>query len=74
MNNTLEYKGFKGSVEYSADDDMLHGRILNVPGLYASYQGKCLDSLKIDFRETVDFHLLPDEDDSLPMQFAQNAV
>jgi predicted HicB family RNase H-like nuclease len=61
LKNTLTYKGFEGSVEYSAEDDILHGRILNIEGLYASYEGKCLESLKSDFIEAVEFHLSPDE-------------
>jgi len=64
MNNTLKYKGFEGSVEYSAEDNILHGRILNIKGLYASYEGDSLENLKNDFIEAVEFHLLPDEDES----------
>jgi predicted HicB family RNase H-like nuclease len=30
MNKTLTHKGYDGSVEYSAEDSMLHGRILGI--------------------------------------------
>jgi len=57
MNNTLKYKGFEGSVEYSDEDNVLHGKILHIKGLYASYEGDTLENLKKDFMEAVDFHL-----------------
>jgi predicted HicB family RNase H-like nuclease len=64
MNNNLKYKGFEGSIEYSAEDGVMHGRILNIKGLYASYEGDTLENLYKDFMEAVEFHLLPDEDEA----------
>jgi len=63
MNNLLEYKGFYGTVKYSAEDDILHGKVVNAPNALIMYDGKCLESLKKDFKESIDFYLLPDEDD-----------
>jgi len=63
MNNFLEYKGFCGTVEYSAEDDLLHGTVIDLPNVLIMYDGKCLESLKRDFREAIDFYLLPDVDE-----------
>ncbi len=30
MSETLHYKGYDGSVEYSAEDRVLHGRLLGI--------------------------------------------
>ncbi len=30
MSQTLQYKGYDGSVEYSAEDRVLHGRLLGI--------------------------------------------
>ena len=56
MKNQLNYKGFKGTVEYSEEDDCLFGRVLGIDGL-TMYFGNFLESLKTDFYEAVDFHL-----------------
>ena len=56
MSNLLTYKGFEGTVEYSAEDDCLFGKILGINGL-AMYFGDSLESLKRDFYDAVDFHL-----------------
>ncbi|MCL2189806.1 MAG: antitoxin HicB [Defluviitaleaceae bacterium] len=74
MNKTLEYKGFLGSIEFSNEDNLFHGRIINVNGLYASYSGKCIESLKADFIEAVEFHLLPDENEAVAYHFTKQAV
>ena len=61
MSEYLEYKGFKGTVAYSAEDDLLYGKVIGVPNTSIMYDGKCLESLKADFREAIDFYLLPKE-------------
>lgn len=60
--NCLEYKGFYGSVEYCAESNLLHGEILGNPNLLSMYDGISLEELIADFKEAVDFHLLPRED------------
>ena len=64
-NNLLEYRGFYGTVEYSAEDDILFGKVVGVPNLLIMYDGDSLESLKKDFMESIDFHLLPDENASI---------
>ena len=56
MDNTLKYKGYIGSVEFSADDRILHGQILFIrDGI--TYEGKSIKKINADFREAVDDYL-----------------
>ena len=54
--NTLEYKGYRGSVEYSASDHCFYGKILGVRS-YFIYEGKDVGSLEKDFRDRVNEYL-----------------
>lgn len=54
--NVLEYKGYYGTVEYSAKDDVLFGKVIGVNGLI-SYEGDSVQSLRTDFEEAVDDYL-----------------
>lgn len=54
--NVMEYKGYYGTVEYSAKDDVLFGKVIGVRGLI-SYEGDSVQSLKADFEEAVDDYL-----------------
>jgi predicted HicB family RNase H-like nuclease len=56
MNQTLQYRGYDGSVLYSAEDKMLHGRILGIRDM-VSYGGTNVRSLEKNFREAVDEYL-----------------
>ena len=56
MNNLLEYKGYYGSVEYSAADEILYGKVMGVRG-YLSYTGVSLEHLRIDFMNMIDDYL-----------------
>ena len=49
----LQYKGYRGSVEYSPEDHVLYGKVLGVRGLF-SYEGKTREDLEADFRQAVD--------------------
>jgi len=52
----LEYKGYTGSIEYSAEDGLLYGRVLGLQGLI-SYEGETGKHLEADFQEVVDLYL-----------------
>lgn len=53
--NTLEYKGYVGSIEVSEEDGCLYGKVLSLPGnILVSYEGANLDELQEDFRATID--------------------
>lgn len=54
--NVLKYKGFKGSVEFSEEDNCYYGKVLNITSLL-SYEGDDLESLEQDFKEVVDYWL-----------------
>lgn len=54
--DALEYKGYYGTVEYSAKDNVLFGRVIGINGLI-SYEGDSVQSLKADFEEAVDDYL-----------------
>ncbi len=56
MGDTLQYRGYDGSVLYSAEDKMLHGRILGIRGM-VSYDGGSLRSIEKNFRGAVDEYL-----------------
>jgi len=64
MNNLLEYKGYQGTVEYSAGDNILHGKVVGIRGLI-SYEGESLASLQSDFREAIDHYLSCCEEEGL---------
>jgi len=56
MSNLLEYKGYCGTVEFSATDNVLCGEVIGIVGLI-SYEGSCINSLKADFEGAVDDYL-----------------
>ena len=54
--NCLNYKGYTGSVEYSGEDAVFHGRVLGV-GAMISFEGDSVSSITKDFRSAVDEYL-----------------
>jgi predicted HicB family RNase H-like nuclease len=56
MSQTLQYKGYDGSVEYSAEDRILHGSLLGIRDAIV-YEGADVDSLESNFRAAVDEYL-----------------
>jgi predicted HicB family RNase H-like nuclease len=56
MSQTLQYKGYDGSVEYSAEDRLLHGRLLGIRDAIV-FEGADVDSLEFNFRAAVDEYL-----------------
>lgn len=53
--NTLEYKGYKGTIEI--EDDTLLGHVLGLKNMIISYEGKNIDELKDDFQNGIDDYL-----------------
>ena len=53
----LEYKGYKGSVEYSKEDNCLYGKVQGMSKALILYEGKTVDELRKDFEEGVDSYL-----------------
>lgn len=56
MRNTMEYKGYIGSVELSAEDCILFGKVQGILSLI-SYEGTTVSELIDDFHGAVDDYL-----------------
>lgn len=56
MGNYLTHKNYFGSVEFSADDNILHGKIIGIIDL-VTYEGDSVENLKSAFIEAVDDYL-----------------
>ena len=56
MNNTLEDKGYVGSVEFSEENALFFGKVLGVRALI-SYEGENARDLVEDFHSAVDDYL-----------------
>ena len=56
MKNTLEHKGYTGSVEYSDGDGIFFGRVQFIR-TSISYEGSNAEELRKDFRDGVDDYL-----------------
>ena len=67
MSDLLEYKGYNGTIEYSAADKTLYGKVLGVKG-YLSYVGDSLESLKNDFEKMIDDYILMCTEDGIEPQ------
>ncbi len=59
----LEYKGYTGTIEYSAEDGLLYGKVLGIKSLI-SYEGETGKSLEEDFQTTIDGYLLDCEENN----------
>ncbi len=64
MDSTLTYKGYTGSVLYSMEDGVFHGKVLGVHALI-SYEGDTEAALVEDFHEAVDDYLLLCEEEGV---------
>lgn len=56
MNNTIEYKGYVGSVEFSEEDGIFFGKVMGIRALI-SYEGENARDLIADFHSAVDDYL-----------------
>lgn len=64
MTDFLKHKGYTGTVEYSAEDDILFGKVRGIKSLLL-YEGHTIDELKNDFVETVDQYLADCKEDGI---------
>ena len=53
----LEYKGYKGSVEFSTEDNCLFGKVQGMSEALILYEGQTLDELRKDFEEGIDSYI-----------------
>lgn len=56
MNNTIQYKGYVGSVEFTEEDGTFFGQVLGIRSLI-SYEGKNVKDFIEDFHGAVDDYL-----------------
>lgn len=56
MKNTMEHKGYTGSVEYSDDDGVFFGKVQFIRASI-SYEGTDAEGLRKDFHDAVDDYL-----------------
>ena len=56
MNNTMEYRGYIGSVEFSESDNVFFGKVQGIRSLL-SYEGTNVKELLDDFHGVVDEYL-----------------
>ena len=56
MNSILTYKGFIGSINYSADDHVFFGKIEGINDL-VTFEGTTVNELEDAFPEMVNLHI-----------------
>ena len=56
MKNTINYKGYYGSIEFSDEDNVFFGRIIGINDRI-TYEGDSVHTLRHDFEEAVDEYL-----------------
>nr|MBQ4457934.1 type II toxin-antitoxin system HicB family antitoxin [Clostridia bacterium] len=69
MNNTMEYKGYVGSVEFSEQDAVFFGKVMGIRSLI-SYEGTNAKDLIADFHGAVDDYLLLCEEQGIKPETA----
>ena len=56
MTGTLNHNGYTGSVEFSEEDGLLHGKLIGIRDA-VTYEGKDVKSLTRNFRQAIDEYL-----------------
>ena len=56
MSNTMEYKNYVGSVEFSEEDSCFFGKVMGIRAL-VSYEGTSAKELVEEFHSAVDDYL-----------------
>ena len=69
MKNTMEYKGYIGSVEFSEEDGIFFGKVLGIRSLL-SYEGENAKDLVNDFHGVIDEYLTMCEENYIRLEKA----
>ena len=71
--NTIQYKGFTGTIEYSSEDDCLIGQVLNVQNAVIVYEGQSVAEITAMFHQAVDEYIQDNQqiEISLPVDIQQ---
>ena len=64
MKNTIEYKGYIGTIEFSEEDGVFFGKVMGIRSLI-SYEGTNVKELLDDFHGAVDDYLQICEDEGV---------
>ncbi|MDR1973149.1 MAG: type II toxin-antitoxin system HicB family antitoxin [Bacteroidales bacterium] len=67
MNDVLAYKGFIGSVHFSADDNVFFGKVEGINDL-VTFEGYTVQELKNAFHYMVDEHIKDCEQENKPVE------
>ncbi|GHU78701.1 DNA repair protein HhH-GPD [Bacteroidia bacterium] len=67
MKNVLTYKGFIGSVHFSADDNVFFGKVEGINDLI-TFEGETVKELTDAFHYMVDEHIRDCEKENLPIK------
>lgn len=57
IDEKLYYRGFTGSVEYSEEDEVFHGKLLDIRDL-VTYEADSISELNSEFISVVDDYVL----------------
>ena len=55
-NNCMQYKGYSGSIDFSEEDGVFHGKVIGIKSLL-SFEGDSVSMIKEDFQNAVDEYL-----------------
>ena len=64
MKEYLEYKGYYGSVDFSAEDEIFHGKLAFIRAL-VTYEGDSFKSIRTAFEAAVDDYLVMCEEECI---------
>ena len=67
----MEYKGYRGSVEFSEEDGLFFGKIQGIRSLI-SYEGTDAAALMQDFHTAVDDYLISCAEDGMEPEIAKS--
>lgn len=73
MKNVLEYNGFIGTVNYSAEDHIFFGRIEGINDLI-TFEGATVAELESAFKEMVDLHIEDCEREGKPAEKSYKGI
>ena len=74
--NTIQYKGFTGTIEYSSEDGCLIGQILNVQNAIIVYEGQSVGEITQMFHQAVDEYIQDNQqiEITLPLDMQQKVA
>ena len=56
MNSGINYRGYTGSIEFSEEDAVFHGKVIGIKSTI-SFEGDCAQTLTEDFHKAIDEYI-----------------